>query len=198
MEQTNSARSMGTPGSTIPGAVGAWTEGFGPSGGPAGSPVVGVRVMRAGAAVPSYQSAGAAGMDVCAWVEAGGAGGSGAGGSGPGGGGVVRLGVGEIARVMTGIGLEIPEGYEGQVRPRSGLAVKHGVTVVNAPGTIDSDYRGEVQVGLVNLGNATFEITHGMRIAQIVIAPVARARIEVRETLTETIRGSGGFGSTGV
>jgi dUTP pyrophosphatase len=72
------------------------------------------------------------------------------------------------------------------------------VTVVNAPGTIDSDYRGEVQVGLVNLGNATFEITHGMRIAQIVIAPVARARIEVRETLTETIRGSGGFGSTGV
>lgn len=99
--------------------------------------------------------------------------------------------------VPTGLILELPSGYEGQVRPRSGLAVRHGLTVLNAPGTIDADYRGEVAVALVNLGAKEVRIAHGDRIAQLVIAPVVRADFLPAESLGETLRGSGGFGSTG-
>jgi dUTP pyrophosphatase len=101
-------------------------------------------------------------------------------------------------RVPTGLALEIPPGYEVQVRPRSGLAARYGVTVLNSPGTIDSDYRGELQIILINLGDAAFTIADGDRIAQLVIAPVCRARIEETRTLSETERGAGGFGSTGL
>ncbi len=105
---------------------------------------------------------------------------------------------GRIALVPTGLSMAIPAGYEGQVRPRSGLSTKHGVTVPNAPGTIDADYRGELMVALINLGGEAIEIHHGLRIAQLVIAPVAHVRIEQVETLDETARGTGGFGSTGL
>jgi dUTP pyrophosphatase len=104
---------------------------------------------------------------------------------------------GARALVPTGIAIASPEGYEGQVRPRSGLAARHGVSIVNAPGTIDADYRGEVQVLLVNLGSESVAISRGMRIAQLVIAPVVRAHIVEAESLDKTSRGSGGFGSTG-
>jgi dUTP pyrophosphatase len=109
----------------------------------------------------------------------------------------VRIRPGHRTSIPTGIALEIPPGYEGQVRPRSGLARTHGVTIVNAPGTIDSDYRGEVEVLLVNLGSSDFDVTPGMRIAQVVIAPVVRAELVEAESLGETDRGAGGFGSTG-
>lgn len=109
----------------------------------------------------------------------------------------VSLGSGEVIAVPTGIRLEIPPGYEGQVRPRSGLARRHGIGIPNSPGTIDSDYRGEVLVLLVNLGREPFVIRRGERIAQLVFAPVTRARLEVAEGLTETRRGDGGFGHTG-
>lgn len=102
------------------------------------------------------------------------------------------------ALVPTGISLQIPEGYEAQVRPRSGLALRHGVTVLNAPGTIDSDYRGEIQALLVNLGDAPFTVTRGMRIAQLVLAPVTRAALTEVSLIGETERGAGGFGSTGI
>jgi dUTP pyrophosphatase len=105
---------------------------------------------------------------------------------------------GERLRVPTGLVLEIPPGWEGQVRPRSGLALRHGIGVVNAPGTIDSDYRGEVAVILINLGEAPFAIQRGDRIAQLVIAPVAAVEWEEADSLDESARGSGGFGSTGV
>jgi dUTP pyrophosphatase len=104
---------------------------------------------------------------------------------------------GQIVRVPLGFAMAIPAGYEGQVRPRSGLATKHGVTVPNAPGTVDADYRGEMMVALINLGREAFEVTPGMRVAQLVIAAVAHARIEEVEDLDATARGSGGFGSTG-
>ena len=107
------------------------------------------------------------------------------------------LAPGERRLVPTGLALEIPHGHEGQVRPRSGLAVRHGISLVNAPGTIDSDYRGEVQVILVNLGQAPVSFARGDRIAQLVIAPVTRATVELVEDLTATGRGAGGFGSTG-
>lgn len=110
----------------------------------------------------------------------------------------ITLQNGERALVPTGLKLHLPDSYEAQVRPRSGLALKHGVTVLNAPGTIDADYRGEVAVVLINHGAAPFEITRGMRIAQLVVAPVTRVRLEERDTLSETERGAGGFGSTGV
>ena len=100
--------------------------------------------------------------------------------------------------VPTGLVLEIPPGFEGQVRPRSGLALKHGVTVLNSPGTIDADYRGEVSVLLVNHGSAAFEIVRGMRIAQLVIAPVTRALLVEAAEISQTARGAGGYGSTGV
>jgi dUTP pyrophosphatase len=108
------------------------------------------------------------------------------------------LGPFERRAVRTGIRMAIPPGYEGQVRPRSGLALKHGISVPNAPGTIDSDYRGEIKVILINLGPEPFEIAKGDRIAQIVICPTVRADIEVCEDLPESERGDGGFGSTGV
>ncbi len=137
----------------------------------------------AGIELPSYQTAGAAGMDLIAAVPD----------DQP-----LTLLPGKRALVPTGLVFEIPEGFEGQIRPRSGLAFKHGITCLNTPGTIDSDYRGEVKVLLVNLGEEPFEITRGMRIAQMVIAAVTQATVlEVSET-SETGRGTGGFGSTGV
>ena len=107
------------------------------------------------------------------------------------------LAPGARALVPTGIAIALPPGHEAQVRPRSGLAVKHGLTVLNAPGTIDADYRGEIQVLLVNLGGEAVAITRGMRIAQLVIATVARAQLREVASLDETARGTGGFGSTG-
>lgn len=109
----------------------------------------------------------------------------------------ILLEPGERTLVPTGFAIELEPGFEAQVRPRSGLAVKHGVTVLNAPGTIDADYRGEVQVPLINLGHVAFPIQRGDRIAQMVVAPVAQASVEEVETLSDTKRGSGGFGSTG-
>ena len=133
--------------------------------------------------LPAYETRGAAGMDLRAAIDE----------DKP-----LVLAPGKLALVPTGFVFEIPEGFEGQVRPRSGLAAKNGVTCLNAPGTVDSDYRGEVKVILVNHGEEDFTVTRGMRIAQMVIAPFIQARIaEVFET-TETARGAGGFGSTGV
>lgn len=134
-----------------------------------------------GLALPSYQSAEAAGMDLCAACD-----------------GTVAIAPGGRALLPTGLIIEIPQGHEGQVRPRSGLALKHGITCLNTPGTIDSDYRGEVKVLLVNLGENPFTVTRGMRIAQMVVAPVVQARIEERPQATQSRRGSGGFGSTGL
>ncbi len=136
-----------------------------------------------GLPVPAYATADAAGMDLSAAIEDG---------------APVTLAPGERGAIPTGIRLAIPPGFEGQVRPRSGLALKHAVTVLNAPGTIDADYRGEVKVILVNLGSEPFEITRGMRIAQLVFAPVVRAALAQTASLDETQRGDGGFGSTGI
>jgi dUTP pyrophosphatase len=133
-----------------------------------------------GLALPAYETAHAAGVDLLAAVETD-----------------VILPPGGRALIPTGLAIALPEGYEAQVRPRSGLAARDGVTVLNAPGTIDADYRGEVKVILVNLGETPFAITRGMRIAQMVVAPVARLEWSVTETLPETARGAGGFGSTG-
>lgn len=130
--------------------------------------------------LPAYETVGAAGMDLRANLAE-----------------TVFLHPGSRALVPTGLRLEIPAGFEAQIRPRSGLALKHGVTLVNAPGTIDSDYRGPVGVILINLGDAVFEVRHGERIAQIVFAPVVQARWEMVGGLSETDRGTGGFGSTG-
>ncbi len=110
----------------------------------------------------------------------------------------VMLAPGARALVPTGLRLAVPAGYEVQVRPRSGLALKHGITLLNSPGTIDSDYRGPLGVIVMNAGTEAFEITHGMRIAQMVVAPVVQARFTLVETLDETARGAGGFGSTGI
>jgi dUTP pyrophosphatase len=146
---------------------------------------VDVRIRRlphaADLSLPSYATEGAAGADLCAAVD-----------------GEVVIAPGERTAVATGLVLEIPLGYEGQVRPRSGLAIRRGVTVVNAPGTIDSDYRGEVMVLLVNLGAEPVVIGRGDRIAQLVIAPVSRARFTAADDLSPSDRGDGGFGSTGV
>lgn len=133
------------------------------------------------AKLPEYKTEGAAGADICACVNE-----------------PVVIPSGKIAMVPTGLFFEIPFGYEIQVRPRSGLAAKNGVTVLNTPGTIDSDYRGEVKVILINLGTEDFTINNGDRIAQIIISPVTQAAFEKVEILSETQRGSGGFGSTGV
>ncbi|MFX0547510.1 dUTP diphosphatase [Roseovarius sp. S1116L3] len=133
--------------------------------------------------LPAYATVGAAGADLRANFGAGT--------------GSVTLDPGARALVPTGLRMAIPEGYEVQIRPRSGLALKHGVTVANAPGTIDSDYRGPVGVILINLGAEAFEIAHGARIAQMVVAPVVQVAFEEVETLDETARGAGGFGSTG-
>ncbi len=131
--------------------------------------------------LPAYETAGAAGLDLRAAIEA-----------------PLMLAPGERALIPTGLAMQLPEGFEGQVRPRSGLAVKHGVTVLNAPGTVDSDYRGEVKVPLINHGLEPFPIRRGDRIAQLVIAPVTQAALVEVATLDETARGAGGFGSTGV
>ncbi|HUX50126.1 MAG TPA: dUTP diphosphatase [Spirochaetia bacterium] len=130
---------------------------------------------------PAYATEGAAGADLKARI-----------------GDEIVLAPGARTLVPTGVRLAIPEGYEGQVRPRSGLALRNGVTVANAPGTIDSDYRGELSVILVNLGSEPFTIRAGDRIAQLVIAPVAHALFSLKAGLSETVRGAGGFGSTGI
>lgn len=134
-----------------------------------------------GLALPAYHSDLAAGMDIQAAISED-----------------LVLEAGAIAMLPTNLALAIPSGYEVQVRPRSGLAIKHGVTVVNSPGTIDADYRGEVKVGLINLGGKAFIIRRGNRIAQLVLAPVCQAALQCVDDLDETVRGAGGFGHTGV
>lgn len=131
--------------------------------------------------LPDYATAGAAGADLRA--DTGGA--------------TVTLAPGARVLVQTGLLVAVPEGYEMQIRPRSGLALRHGITLANAPGTVDSDYRGPLGVILINVGDAPFDVTHGMRIAQAVVAPVTRASWTLAEALPETERGAGGFGSTG-
>ncbi|NMA98235.1 MAG: dUTP diphosphatase [Phyllobacteriaceae bacterium] len=135
-----------------------------------------------GLELPAYETAGAAGMDLRAAVPD----------AEP-----MILKPGQRALVPTGLIFEIPQGFEGQVRPRSGLAFKNGVTCLNTPGTIDSDYRGEVKVLLINHGEADFVIERGMRVAQMVLAAVVRLRVEERSLASDTVRGAGGFGSTG-
>ena len=137
----------------------------------------------AGLELPSYETGGAAGMDLRAAVSVG---------------EPLTLKPGERALVPTGFVFEVPAGYEAQIRPRSGLAIKNGITCLNSPGTVDSDYRGEVKVILANLGQADFTIERGMRIAQMVIAPVTQVMVTEVSECTETTRGAGGFGSTGV
>ena len=136
--------------------------------------------LRPDAVVPQYMTENAAGMDLAAAIDE-----------------ARVLAPGERAAIGTGLAMAIAPGFEGQVRPRSGLAIKHGITVVNAPGTIDSDFRGEAMVLLINLGREPVTIEPGQRIAQLVIAPVVRAEVAVAEELPATSRGSGGFGSTG-
>ena len=143
-------------------------------------PTVRFKRLHAGAQLPAYQSAEAAGMDLHACLDAS-----------------VTLQPGDLVRIPLGWIMAIPSGFEGQVRPRSGLAAKHGITVPNAPGTIDSDYRGEAVVALINLGRAAFTVEHGMRVAQLVVAPVARVTVTEVVELDDTARGGGGFGSTG-
>lgn len=133
-----------------------------------------------GLTLPAYASAGAAGIDLPAAVT-----------------NDVVIAPGERALIPTGFAIALPEGFEAQVRPRSGLAVHHGVTVLNAPGTVDCDYRGEVMVCLVNFGHKPFTVSRGIRVAQMVVAPVTRAELRETGSLDETARGSGGFGSTG-
>jgi dUTP pyrophosphatase len=130
--------------------------------------------------LPAYESTLAAGMDLPAAIESD-----------------MVLVPGQRDLVPTGLAIALPAGFEAQIRPRSGLAARNGVTVLNTPGTVDADYRGEVKVILVNLSNEPFTVTRGMRIAQMVIAPVTQAMLEETDTLPETDRGAGGFGSTG-
>ena len=142
-----------------------------------------IKVVKAHAriALPAYESEGSAGMDLRAFLEVD----------------VTLPPLGRV-KIPTGLRLEIPEGYEAQVRPRSGLAINSGLTVLNSPGTIDSDYRGELEIILINLGADNVVIKDGQRIAQLVTAPVSRARLTEAQTLAETGRAGGGFGSTGV
>lgn len=146
-----------------------------------------LRIMRlphaAGLPLPAYQSAGAAGLDLMAAVPE----------DAP-----IVLAPGGRANVPTGLSIALPRGSEGQVRPRSGLAARNGITVLNAPGTVDSDYRGEIYVILVNLGSESFSIARGLRIAQLVVAPVWHAQISEQKKLQKTARGGKGFGSTGL
>jgi len=135
-----------------------------------------------GVPLPAYETPGAAGADLRANLPDR---------------GEVELAPGARALIPTGLRIEIPDGYEVQVRPRSGLALKYGITLPNAPGTIDSDYRGPLGVIIMNAGSEAFTISHGDRIAQMVVAPVVQARFELAEELSETDRGAGGFGSTG-
>ncbi|MGB9153305.1 MAG: dUTP diphosphatase [Alphaproteobacteria bacterium] len=132
-------------------------------------------------ALPAYATEHAAGMDLCAAVS-----------------NDIVLQPGQRGLIPTGLSIALPEGYEAQIRPRSGLALKNGVTVLNSPGTIDADYRGEVQIILANLGSEPFTITRGMRIAQMIVARYSRVEWQQTEQLSATARGAGGFGSTGV
>ena len=134
-----------------------------------------------GAVIPAYKTDGAAGADVCAFLNE-----------------AVTINPGSFAMIPTGLFFEIPQGYEIQVRPRSGLAAKNGVTVLNTPGTIDSDYRGELKIILINLGKEAFVVNNQERIAQIIVSPVTTASFTITESLSETSRGEKGFGSTGV
>ena len=147
------------------------------------SPIIKIKRLANGAGIdlPAYATSGAAGMDICAANDAD-----------------IMLEAGERCAVPTGFAMAIPDGFEAQIRPRSGLALKHGISIANAPGTIDSDYRGEIAVIIINLGNAPFTISRGMRIAQIVIAPVTRGQFTEVADLDYSDRGEGGFGSTGV
>lgn len=136
--------------------------------------------LKPGARLPAYATSGCAGMDLHAYCDE-----------------PVTLAPGERARISTGVRIALPEGYEAQVRPRSGLADKHGIGLVNSPGTVDADYRGVIQVILINWGAEPYTVQPGERIAQMVIAPVCRADLRVVSELPETERGSGGFGHTG-
>ncbi len=138
-------------------------------------------IVQPGAVLPVYHTKGAAGADVCAFLDR-----------------ELIIPSGEYRLVPTGIRLEIPEGYEIQIRPRSGLAAKYGITCLNSPGTIDSDYRGQIMILMINHGKKPFKIKNGDRIAQIIIAPVFQADFYSVKTISETERGSGGFGSTGL
>ncbi|MGP1594851.1 MAG: dUTP diphosphatase [Treponema sp.] len=138
-------------------------------------------LLKEGAKLPEYQTSGAAGADLCAYIQA-----------------PVILEPMERKLIPTGIAVELPQGYELQVRPRSGLALKYGITVLNSPGTVDSDYRGELAVLLINFGSKPFTIQNGDRIAQAVVAPVVQAAFSVKTELSATGRGSGGYGSTGI
>ncbi len=131
--------------------------------------------------LPRYMTPHAAGMDICAAVDD-----------------TLPLAPGCITLVPTGFAMALPQGFEAQIRPRSGLAVRYGITIINSPGTIDSDYRGEVKVGLINLGKAPYTLRRGERIAQMVIQQIAQAKIKVVVELDETQRDTGGFGSTGI
>lgn len=133
-----------------------------------------------GLPLPTYMTAGSSGLDLFAAIRD-----------------PIPLGIGERCKVPAGIRVAVPEGFEGQVRPRSGLAASDGITILNTPGTIDSDYRGEIQIILYNAGESPFTIERGMRIGQLVIAPVVKARFIVVDNLSTTIRGEGGFGHTG-
>ncbi|MDQ3334700.1 MAG: dUTP diphosphatase [Myxococcota bacterium] len=144
------------------------------------TPRVQIKKLRPDAIVPRYMSELAAGLDLAAAID-----------------GPITIEPGDRVAIATGLAMALPPGFEAQVRPRSGLAKKHGITIVNAPGTIDADYRGEVQVLVINHGREPVRIAPGDRIAQMVIAPVVQAQIEEVEELGETARGAGGFGSTG-
>jgi len=142
---------------------------------------IAVRRLAKDLPLPAYATAGSAGLDLLAAVERD-----------------LVLPPGGFAAIPTGIAVALPEGYEAQVRPRSGLALRHGITILNAPGTVDSDYRGEIAAILVNHGNAEFTVSRGMKVAQLVIAQHIRAEWQETDTLDHTERASGGFGSTGM
>lgn len=144
------------------------------------NPRVEFKKLRPDAVVPKYMTAGAAGLDLTAAIDA-----------------PISIGPGERRLIDIGLAVAIPPGFEGSVRPRSGLAIKHGLTLVNSPGTVDSDFRGQLQVIVINHGQEPFLIRSGERIAQMVIAPVAQAEVVEVTELSETARGAGGFGSTG-
>lgn len=140
-----------------------------------------VKLLKRNSHIPIYQTSHSAGLDLCASLDED-----------------IVIRPGEIKMIPTGISIELPDGYEAQIRPRSGIASKHGITLVNTPGTIDPDYRGEIMIPLINLGKESFVIKDGMRIAQMVIVRFERVEIKVVDELTPTQRGDGGFGSTGL
>ncbi|MBN1685285.1 MAG: dUTP diphosphatase [Spirochaetales bacterium] len=182
MEKENPGRETGALQTGSPTTGNGLTAGV-TAEGTADSTNVGLRIpvtKRTGVKLPVYVSAGSVGADLCAFLEK-----------------PVTLQPGDRFLFPTGLRLQIPDGYEGQVRPRSGLAVKHGVTVLNAPGTIDSDYRGEIKIVLINLGREAYTVEPDERIAQLLIAPVIRADFELSDSLDTSGRGENGFGSTG-